>query len=185
MVMEITADHEERLRQATEDFSRAMEIRNSMSVRVARRVTAILRIGMVSFGVTALILLMMLYAFTSKMDEMIVALNTMNGQFASMSKDMTMIRSTLYTMDRNISYVPGITQATRDISNTVSDMRTEVDDTNSTIANLNLEVFGITNQVGNMTWQIRAIDPAVRHIGKDVYRMSGPLRMFNLFTPSN
>lgn len=181
--MEITADHEDRLRRATEDFRKAMEIRNSMSVRVARRVTAILRIGMVSFGVTALILLMMLYAFTSKMDEMIVALNTMNGQFSSMSKDMTTIRTTLHSMDRNISYVPIITQATRAISNTVGDMRTEVDGTNSTIASLNLEVFGITKQVGNMTWQIRSIDPAVRHIGRDVYRMSGPIRMFNQFNP--
>lgn len=72
--MEITKHQEERIRLATEDFRKGMEIRNSMNVRVAKRVTAILRIGMVSFGVMTLILLMMLYAFTSKMDEMIVAL---------------------------------------------------------------------------------------------------------------
>jgi hypothetical protein len=181
--MEITIEQEERIRQAAEDFKKAMEIRNSMSMRVARRVTAILRIGMVSFGVTALILLMMLYAFTSKMDEMIVALNTMNHQFSSMSEDMVTIKTTLYTMEHNISFVPAITQVTKGISNTVSGMNTEVGDTRRTVANLNLEITGITNQVNNMTWQIRSIDPAVQHIGRDVYRMSGPIRMFNMFNP--
>jgi hypothetical protein len=57
--MEVTAEQQERIRRAMEDFSIAMEIGNSTSVRVARRVTAILRIGMVSFGVVALILVFM------------------------------------------------------------------------------------------------------------------------------
>ncbi|MEN8169686.1 MAG: hypothetical protein ABFS08_05635 [Pseudomonadota bacterium] len=181
--MEITLEQEDKLKQATEDFRRAMGIRNAMNVRVATRVTAILRIGMVSFGVVTIILLLMLYAFTSKMDEMIVALNTMNKEFTSMSKDMTMMRTTLGGMERNISHVPAITKATRDISTTVGTMRTEVVSMDKTIANLNYEVDGITNQVGNMTWQIRSLDPAVQNIGVDVNRMSGPMRMFNIFSP--
>jgi len=90
--MQITEDQEKLIRRATEDFIKAMDIRSATNVRVARRVTAILRIGMVSFGAVSLILLLMLYAFTSKMDEMIVALDTMNRQFSSMSGDMTLIR---------------------------------------------------------------------------------------------
>ena len=58
--MEITAEQEARIRLATEDFRKAMEIRNAMSVRVARRVTAILRIGMVSLGAVTIILMMRL-----------------------------------------------------------------------------------------------------------------------------
>ena len=59
--MEITAAQEESLRQATEEFRKGMSIRSTMNVRVASRVTAILRIGMVSFGVVTVILLLMLY----------------------------------------------------------------------------------------------------------------------------
>lgn len=109
----------------------------------------------------------------------------MTGQFSSMSNDMSTIRTTLYSMDRNISYVPAITQSTRDISNTVGEMRAEVDGTERTIANLDLEVFGITNQVNKITREIHSIDPAVRHIGRDVYRMSGPMRMTNQYNPMN
>ena len=75
--MEITKEQEQRLLEATEDFSRAMEIRNAMSLRVAMRVTSILRIGMVSLGVVTLILLLMLYAFTSKMDASQGCIRTM------------------------------------------------------------------------------------------------------------
>lgn len=181
--MEITAEQEARIRQATEDFRKAMEIRNAMSVRVARRVTAILRIGMVSLGVVTIILMMMLYAFTSKMDEMIVALNTMNTEFSSMAQDMTTMKTTLYDMEHNISHVPAITRATADITGTVGIMRTGVDNMNETIGQLNNEVHATTNQVNNMTWQIRTLDPAVQHMGRDVNRMSGPMRLFNMFNP--
>ena len=179
--MKITVEQEKQIRRATEDFIKAMEIRSATNVRVARRVTAILRIGMVSFGVLALILLLMLYSFTSKMDEMIVALSTMNMQFSSMSEDMTLMRSTLSSMERSISYVPAITLATRDITSTVGEMRAEVDGMKATIVSLDHEIYGITNQVNNMTSQISLLDPTVQHIGRDVNRMSGPMRMFNKF----
>ena len=181
--MEITTKQEQRILQATEDFSRAMHIRNAMSVRVATRVTAILRIGMVSLGAVTLILLMMLYAFTSKMDAMIIALDTMNVEFFSMSGDMTMMRTTLSGMERNISHVPDITLATSDITGTVGEMRVEVDNMQQSIGSLNNQVHGVTGQVTNMTWQMRGLDPAVQHMGRDVNRMSGPMRMFNIFNP--
>ncbi|MBG7609224.1 MAG: hypothetical protein IZT55_00005 [Anaerolineae bacterium] len=181
--MEITTGQEESIRQAAEDFRKAMGIRSSMNLRVAKRVTFILRISMVSFGLVSLMLLIMLYAFTSKMDEMILALDTMNGQFSSMSKDMTTMRTTLYRMENNISYVSAITQVTRDISGTVGAMKIEVDGMKGIIASLNYEVYGITDQVNNMTGQMRLLDPAVQYIGRDVNRMSGPMRLFNDFNP--
>ena len=183
--MEITVDQEERIRRATEDFRKAMEIRSSMNVRVAKRVTAILRIGMVSFGILTLILLLMLYAFTSKMDDMIAALHTMNRQFTSMSEDMTKVSSTMFIMERNIAHVPVITQATMGIGSSVAEMRTEVDSMKGTINSLNHEINALTTQVTNITWQIRSLDPAVQHIGTDVNRISGPMRLFNKFNPSD
>jgi prefoldin subunit 5 len=154
-----------------------------MNVRVAKRVTAILRIGMVSFGILTLILLMMLYAFTTKMEDMIDALNTMNIQFTSMSQDMTKVRTTMHNMERNIAFVPVITRATTGIGSSVAEMRTEVDHMETTIQDLNRELDGLTGQVTNITWQIRSLDPAVQHIGIDVNRMSGPMRLFNDFNP--
>jgi methyl-accepting chemotaxis protein len=182
-VMEITTEQEQRLLQATQDFRTAMEIRNSMSVRVARRVTAILRIGMVSLGVVTVILLMMLYAFTSKMDDMITALDAMNEKFSSMSLDMTTMRSTLSGMERNIAHVPAITRATTDITTNVGEMRSGVDNMHETMGKLSNEVHAINSQVGNMSWQLRSLDPAIQNMGHDVNRMSGPMRMFNIFNP--
>ncbi len=181
--MQITAAQEERIRQATEDFRKAMQIRNAMSVRVATRVTAMLRIGMVSMGVVTVILLMMLYAFTSKMDEMIVALDTMHTEFSSMAQDMTTMRTTLAGMERNISHVPAITRATIDMNGTVADMRTHVAGMQDNMGTLKRELNTVTGQVGNMNWQMRTLTPAMHHMGRDVNRMSGPMRLFNRMNP--
>jgi len=181
--MEITADQEAHIRQATEDFHRAMEIRNAMSVRVAKRVTAILRIGMVSLGLVTIILMMMLYAFTSKMGEMIVALNTMNTEFSSMAQDMTAMKTTLYDMEHNVAHVPTITGATADMTGTVGNMRGSVEAMQQTIGQLNNEVHTTAGHVAGMTGQIRTLDPAVQHMGRDVNRMSGPMRMINNINP--
>lgn len=181
--MGITAEQEARLRQATEDFRKAMELRNAMSVRVARRVTAILRIGMVSLGLVTIILMMMLYAFTSKMDEMIVALDTINIKFSSMAQDMTAMKTTLHGMEGSVAHVPAITRTTVDLTGNVGNMRSSVDTMRQTIGQLNNEVHATTSHVGNMTWHIRTLDPAVQHMGRDVNRMSGPMRMFNIFNP--
>lgn len=181
--MEITQEQKDWMLQATKDFKVAMQIRNSMSARVAKRVTAILRIGVVSLGTTTVILMLMMYAFTSKMSGMIDALQTMTVQFSSMTQDMRTMRGSLTGMEQNISHVPAITQATVDISGTVGDMRTEVDSMRKSITDMNSEIHGITGHVNMMTWQIQSLDPAVQHMGRDVNRMSGPMRMFNTFNP--
>ena len=113
-----------------------MEIRNAMSLRVAMRVTAILRIGMVSLGVVTLMLLLMLYAFTSKMDAM-------NVEFLSMPEDMSTMRTTLSDMEYNISHVSAITLATSDITGSVDGLRIEV-------ANMNRAVNWMSNDVNEM-----------------------------------
>lgn len=181
--MEITPAQEAVLRKVTEDFREAMKIRSSMSVRVAKRVTLILRLSMVSFSIVMVVLLLMLYAFTSKMDEMIVALNTMNEQFTSMSKDMTSMRASVHDMEGNIAYVPVITQNTQRMSYTVNIMRHEVENMKGTISSLNNRVFDITNEMDGITQQISELDPAVEYMGRDVNRMSGPMRLFNKFNP--
>ena len=62
-------------------------------------------------------------------------------------------------------------------------MHSSVGTMQQTIGKLNNEVHTTTGQVGNMAWQIRTLDPAVQHMGRDVNRMSGPMRMFNIFNP--
>ena len=64
-------------------------------------------------------------------------------------------------------------------------MRGSVETMQRTIGQLNNEVHATTGQVTSMTRQIRTLDPAVQHMGRDVNRMSGPMRMFNIFNPMN
>ena len=58
--MDITENEAAQMRQAVVDFKKAMELRSELNLRVARRVTSILRVGMFSFAVVTVLLVVML-----------------------------------------------------------------------------------------------------------------------------
>ena len=183
--MVLSKEEERQIRQAFADFNQAVAIRNRMNVRVAKRVTAILRTGMVSFGVITVILLLMLQAFNSRMDGMIVALHTMNNQFSDMSEDMEIMKQTMDTMNGSISYVPVIVTTTMDMQATVTGMRKEVGRMEKNVLNINQDIKSIGVELDQITRHVSSLDLSVRRIGGDVYRISGPMRMFNKFNPAD
>ena len=54
--MELSEDQHIEVRQAVVDFRRGMEIRSGLNLRVAKRVTLMLRTGIVSMGAITVIL---------------------------------------------------------------------------------------------------------------------------------
>jgi len=113
------AQHAE-IRQAVADFRLGMEIRSSLNLRVARRVTVILRTGIIGMGVITAVLLVMLIAFNNKLVEMNGVLATMNNKFSSMSKDMGEMQHVLIQMDRNVAYLPAIVGETDNIRDVIA-----------------------------------------------------------------
>ena len=93
--MKFTEQQHAEVRQAITDFRRGMEIRSSLNLRVAKRVTLMLRTGIVSMGLITIILLVMLIAFNNKLVEMSNVLDTMNQKFSSMSKDMGQMQTVI------------------------------------------------------------------------------------------
>jgi predicted metalloprotease len=86
--MQLTEEQHTKICQVVADFRRGMEIRSNLNLRVARRVTQILRTGILGLGTITVILVVMLIAFNMKLVEMSAVLQTMNQKFSSMSKNM-------------------------------------------------------------------------------------------------
>ena len=123
--MQLTEEQHTKSCQAVADFRRGMEIRGNLNLRVARRVTQILRTGILGLGTITVILVVMLIAFNVKLVEMSAVLDTMNQKFSSMSNNMGEIQVVLESMDRNVSYLPGIAEQTGTIQGTVERLRRE------------------------------------------------------------
>lgn len=181
--MDLTEQQHEEIRQAIADFRRGMEIRSSLNLRVAKRVTLMLRTGIVSMGVITIILLVMLSAFNNKLVEMSEVLDTMNQKFGSMSYDMGQMRAVLDRMDRNVMYLPGIVNETGEMRAVVGVMRHDIGVISASVGELQDNLTGITGNVDHMTKTFRGIDSSMQHIGVDINKLSKPSKLFNKIMP--
>ena len=181
--MQLTEPQHREIRQAVADFKRGMEIRSGLNLRVARRVTAILRIGILGMGVITLLLLVMLYAFNSRLVAMSAVLATMNQQFQSMSADMNEMTATVRTMKQNVSFMPAMVDETTKMRTSVSTLNHNITGMTGKVSGIQTSMTGITGDIGHMTHTFRMLDPAVQNMGTDINKLSKPSRMFNSIMP--
>lgn len=181
--MQLTEEQHTKICQVVADFRRGMEIRSTLNLRVARRVTQILRTGILGLGTITLILVVMLIAFNMKLVEMSAVLDTMNQKFSSMSNNMGETQVVLESMDRNVSYVPAIADETGTMQRTVDRLRSESQAMSERISYLESNVTGITGNLDQITHTFRGVDSTVQNMGLDINKPSGPSRMFNNMMP--
>jgi hypothetical protein len=171
------------LERALEDFSEAMALRTERNVRVAKRVTVMLRtwmLGMVLFGV---LMAAMIWAFTDRVRVMIDVLGTMRVEFGEMSDNMAHMRGTLARLEQDMaafSVVTGQMQVTRE---TVSALNREVRTMASRTAVMSVDTDLITKNVYQMNQSFRLLTPAVARIGVSVDQGAAPARTFNDLFP--
>ena len=181
--MKLSEEQHDEIRQAVVDFRRGMEIRSGLNLRVAKRVTLMLRTGIVSMGAITVILLVMIMAFNNKLVEMSSVLDTMNQKFGSMSSDMGQMKVVLRHMDSNITYLPGIVEETGKMKEVVQMMRGDIGDISGSVSELQINLTDITGNVDHMTHTFRGLDNTMQHLGVDINKMSGPSKMFNKMMP--
>lgn len=181
--MNLTQEQHEALRQSVAHFRDAMDVRSRLNLRVAMRVTAILRVGMISLGVVAIIFLFLLFVLTSKITYMIDVIDTMNTQFTSMSKDMGEMRGVIVQMDQYMSTMPVIVQEVGAMQGSVSTLNGHISEIATRMQTIDKGLTRITQHVGNMTGTFRVMDGSVNRIDQDVHRMSRPMKLFNSLSP--
>ena len=181
--MELTEEQNAEIRQVVTDFRRSMEIRSGLNLRVAKRVTMMLRVGFLTTGVITVIMVAALMIFNNKLEEMNHVLDTMNQKFGSMSTDMRQMKVLLKEIDRNITYLPGIVDETGNMKDVVQIMRGDIGAISGSVTNLQINLTGITGNVDQMTQTFLSLDKTMQHLGTDVNNLSGPSRMFNKIMP--
>ncbi|PCI40518.1 MAG: hypothetical protein COB46_06705 [Rhodospirillaceae bacterium] len=181
--MDLSDTQAEEVRKAVADFKKGMELRGELNLRVARRVTSILRAGMFSFGIIAVILVGMLIAFTSRVSDMIVVLDTMRVQFSAMSSDMQQMNQIVDRMDKNMQSFPVISAELGTMRLNVSTMNTHLKSMSEKVKRVEYTMRGITTNVGHMNQSFRKLEPSVRGLGGNINNAAEPMKTFNSFFP--
>lgn len=168
---------------ALEDFFQAMDLRTERNVRVAKRVTSMLRVGMASIALFAALMAIMIWVFTDRIREITGVLATMHGEFTQMSENMSDMRSIITTMEQDMASFAVVTDQMRSMRTTISGMNDNVGLMAGRMDVMNTDVNLITTSVTHMGQSFRLLSPAVSDIGTSVGRGAAPMNTFNNFFP--
>jgi hypothetical protein len=168
---------------ALDDFFRAMDLRTNRNVRVGKRVTLMLRVGVVSLVLLALLMAGMIWAFTDRVGVMIGVLGTMRTEFSGMAGNMTEMHRILGGLERDMASFSVVTDEMDVMRSTVSEMTGEVQEMAGRMAIMSGDVNLVTGNVANMNQSFRLLGPSVSAIGAKVDRGSGPMKTFYDVSP--
>ncbi len=167
---------------ALDDFFRAMELRTQRNVRVGKRVTAMLRFGVVSFAALALLMAWMIWVFTDRVRVMVEVLGTMRIEFSQMADNMSSMQTIIGGLEKDMASFSVVTEEMDVMQSTVAGMRGEVEEIAALMGTLSGDVTMVNAHVSGMNQSFRLLSPAVTGIGASVDRGSAPMKTFyNLF----
>ncbi|MBF0097595.1 MAG: hypothetical protein HQM04_13840 [Magnetococcales bacterium] len=175
--------HHAMVQKAVGDFKEAMKIRSGLNLRVAVRVTTILRTGMISLAVVAIVFLLLLALVSSKLEFMIGVMDTMNSQFSSMAKDMAVMRQVIEQMDAHMASLPVIVNEVGQMHGSVAALNTDIQVIAKKMHQIEQNLGGITTSVDAMNTTFQGMDMTVRGIDYNVHRMARPMKLFNNIVP--
>jgi uncharacterized protein YoxC len=167
------------LQEAVRRISHAVELRNEMHIRIAKRVTAIIRIGMISLGIVGIAMVLLVFMLSYKMNFMIQAMQTMNSHFRSMSDNMSQMRILIVDMEKHVRSMPTIVTEVEKMDSTVRMMRADIDTISTRMDTMNSKITQVGGNVARMTHTFNSMDKAVYGMGRDVNTMSAPMKNFN------
>lgn len=175
---------EEKIEKKVKSFRRAMALRGELNLRVAKRVTTMLRGGMFSFAVIGLLLMVLLHQVTAQIVFMIEAMNTMNSHFTAMTENMKTMRTTMSAMEENVHEMPVIVKEIQSMTQSIQQMSTDILSVSAHMESLEKSMEKMTGNVVNMTRSFGVMDNTVTGIGSGVGRIAGPMHRFNRVTPA-
>lgn len=184
MIMNEDKSNRDLVKQAMADFKDAVHIRNGLHIRVASRVTTLLRVGAVSLVMVAVVFMFLLWTVSSKLDMMFKVMEVMNYRFTNMAKDMAIMREIITGMDQHMASVPLIVGEVGSMQKTVAAMNPDIQQIAIRMNLIENNMVGITQSVGHMTQTFSAMDFNVQDIDKWVNRTARPMKLFNQFSPS-
>ncbi|MDM8545656.1 hypothetical protein [Candidatus Venteria ishoeyi] len=174
--------------QSAEKAFHSVEIRSQMQLRLATRITAIIRVGMISIGAMSIAILFLILVLSYYLKDMIVAMEVMNNHFSSMSSDMAVMEQRIAKMEQAVVAMPDIVTNVKTMNQSVAFMTHDIHTISASMDNMQNRVNSVSNNMVTMSQTFHAMDGAVYGIGRDVNTMSDPMKGFNMFRsfmPSN
>lgn len=171
--------------ESLQSFQHILKLRGDFSLRVAKRVTFLTRFVVLLFGAMTLFLFLMIYLMSERVNDLSVAIDTMNQHFATMTQDMAVINTAITHMDQDVASMPTMYKNLEGMRGSVGDMKLRIASMQNTMQSISGNMTAMNNNMQVMDSSFVQMDRLVANMRWDVNRLSAPARTFNWMNPFN
>jgi prophage DNA circulation protein len=167
------------------EFHTAMKFRDSLTIRIARRTTQIIRFSVITILLLAVAMFYLISTLTDNMNNitermvlMADYMEKMNRQFASVADNMDAMKQAVDNMSRYVSVLPAMNNAVIGMREDMSKMGLDMKKMNQSMALMEKSMGMMSTDMANMSYQFTGLNQYVGQMGYNVDRMASPMRLF-------
>lgn len=160
-------------------FRQTMRKNREFNIRVAKRVTLIIRLGMILLAVTALGVTLLVYNLARQFDGIMLAVTAMHHDMVSMRGDMAHMERAMFGIERSVSQMPLIEQQMAQIHTSMVSVDRQMEGITVATEGVGGDMRPVLNAVDRMQASFVRLDRSVYRIGREMETITTPLRPFN------
>lgn len=180
---EMTLSDPQLMEEIVRHFNQAMQQRSEMNARIARRVTLIIRIGMVTLALSAVALLLLIYVLSDKAESVVQSLDTMNSHIGEITRNMELMESNVQLFSGYTSGIPTIVNDIESMDRIMQNLGTDIHKVDSNIKIMHRDIYGLSREMSGMDHSFKVMSDSVSGVSRDVNQISQPMQTFNDFFP--
>lgn len=168
---------------ALKHFTHIMSLRSDLNLRVAKRVTFLLRTSFMGFGLIIGAFFVMALILSTHIKHVTTTITTMNTHFTHMNDDMDQMLIAMGSMDKNVNTLPDMVAHINKMYHSVDRMADDMRVIHANMASINHSMGSLSQKVTDMKISFRYLDSSMSTMRNNVNHMSSPMKLFNSFSP--
>ena len=171
------------VRQALSHFRDAMDISSAMTVRIGRRVTFIIRTSAIAFTLIACVMLFLVTVLSTKTQNIIETIVTMNQHLDRMTRDMRIMGEKMAQMEGHMQSMPLLTAEIGLLTGSMANIQQSTGGISDNMVSMEKNVYRMGEDTHQIRQSFQQMDYQMDEMSYEMNQISKPMRSFNSFFP--
>jgi len=172
-------------RAAMHEFKLAMQLRDEFSLRIGKRTTQIIRFSMLGMLLLMIALFYLIYILTNNLNQITTHMASISTRMDGMHQHFGQVVSNMHTMQYNMAGIGSTMQAMQQdihgvarIDDHMLAIQNDTQHISLAIQSMQIDVNNMDSHISNMSGHFGSLNQKMGHMGRDVNRLSAPMRWF-------
>lgn len=163
--------------QSLRDFRRAMELRDALTIRIARRTTQIIRFSMISIILLMGSVFYLLYLLNSNVTGVNQDMNHVSHHMENISNNLVLVTDNIVSLKHSVDNVNYFLSVMPSVDESIHNIETQMAKMNVKLASIDDRMYNLSNHLDNVNQSVISIDNNMLGLSADIaslnYQFSG------------